>query len=114
MTASVLVAGRWRPASSSGTFRAENPATREPLDEFPVSTWEDCDEALRAASSAFHARWVNDWPPEKRHDATEFADFLDDYAARIEARKTEIVEMAHRETGLPISPRLADNELPRT
>src|SRR5205814_10608343 len=26
----------------------------------------------------------------------------------------EIVEMAHPETGLPVSPRLADNELPRT
>ena len=49
----VLIAGRWRPAKSSGTFRAENPATREPLDEFPISTWDDCDEALTAAAEAF-------------------------------------------------------------
>src|SRR5437764_10973985 len=114
MSQPIFIAGRWRPATASSTFRADNPATREPLDEFPVSTWDDCDEALHVASSAFHSRWVNDWPPEKRHDATEFAAFLDEYAARIEARKAEIVEMAHHETGLPISPRLADNELPRT
>ena len=50
----VLIAGRWRPADSTGTFRAENPATREPLDgEYPVSTWPDCDEALNAAAEAF-------------------------------------------------------------
>src|SRR3954471_22416619 len=109
MSQPILIAGRWRPARASGTFRAENPVSREPLDEFPVSTWEDCDEALRVASEAFHARWVNDWAPEKRHDAGAFDAFLDEYAARIEARKSEIAETAHRETALPISPRLADN-----
>src|SRR5262245_18291384 len=114
MTQSILIAGRWRPAHASGAFRAENPVTRAALDEFPVSTWDDCDEALRVASNAFHARWVNDWPPEKRHDPTAFATFLDEYASRIESSKPDLVEMAHRESGLPISPRLADVELPRT
>src|SRR5690606_22087020 len=33
---------------------------------------------------------------------------------RIEARKDELVNMAHAETALAISPRLADGELPRT
>ncbi|HEY2411667.1 MAG TPA: aldehyde dehydrogenase (NADP(+)) [Pirellulaceae bacterium] len=113
-TQPVLIANHWRSANSSGSFRAENPATREPLDEFPISTWADCDEALQAASVAFHNRWVNDWPADKRHDASQFADFLDAYAARIEANKAAIVEMANRESGLPVSPRLADNELPRT
>jgi NADP-dependent aldehyde dehydrogenase len=110
----VLIAGKWRSANSSSSFHAENPATREPLDEFPLSAWTDCDEALQSASVAFHNRWVNDWPPEKRHDPSQFADFLEAYAARIEAHKTAIVAMASRESGLPISPRLADNELPRT
>src|SRR5438045_6640433 len=114
MVQPILINGRWRAAYASSAFRAENPATREPLDEFPVSAWDDCDEALRVASEAFHGRWVNDWPPEKRHDPTEFAAFLEEYAVRIEAREAEIVEMAHEETGLPISPRLAENELPRT
>jgi len=114
MTKPILIAGRWQASFGSDTFCAENPATREPLDEFPVSTWEDCELALNVASSAFASRLVNDWPPEMRHDPAEFAAFLDQYAARIEARKAEIVEIAHCETGLPISPRLADNELPRT
>jgi len=47
-------------------------------------------------------------PPEKR------ALFLEGFAARIEARRAELVELAHAETGLPRSPRLADVELPRT
>jgi 2,5-dioxopentanoate dehydrogenase len=114
MTQPILIAGQWRPANASSTFRAENPATRQPLDEFPVSTWQDCDDALRAASEAFHSRWANDGPVDKLHDVSQFAALLDEYAARIEARKSEIVEMASRETGLPASPRLADNELPRT
>jgi alpha-ketoglutaric semialdehyde dehydrogenase len=114
MTQPVLIAGQWRPANASSTFRAENPATREPLDEFPVSTWQDCDEALRSASDAFHSRWVNDCPPDTLHDTSQFASFLDEFAARIEGRKAEIVATASRETGLPASPRLADNELPRT
>lgn len=113
-TQPVLIANQWRPANSSGSFRAENPATREQLDEYPISTWADCDEALQAASVAFHQRWVNDWPPEKRHDVSQFANFLEAFATRIEANKTAIVEMANRESGLAISPRLADNELPRT
>jgi len=103
----VLIAGRWRPAQASGTFRAENPATREPLpDEYPVSTWQDCDEALTAAVAALDEL--------RRLPAERLATFLEAFAARIEARKDEIVRMAHLETALPASPRLADNELPRT
>jgi len=103
----VLIAGRWRPAHASGTFRAENPATREPLpDEYPVSTWQDCEDALTAAVAAFDE--LGRLPTER------IAAFLEAFAARIEARKDEIVRMANLETALPTSPRLADNELPRT
>ncbi len=103
----VLIAGQWRPAASSGTFRAENPATREPLDdEYPVSTWDDCNAALAAAEAFAHV--LRAVPQES------FAAFLEKYADRIEARKDEIVRMANMETALPASPRLADNELPRT
>ena len=49
----VLINGSWRAANSSSTFRAENPATTEPLpEEYPVSTWQDCDAALAAATEA--------------------------------------------------------------
>ncbi len=47
-------------------------------------------------------------PPEP------IATFLTRFAERIEARKTELVEIAHAETGLPKAPRLAEVELPRT
>ena len=46
--------------------------------------------------------------------ATEIGRFLDRAAERIDARREAIVAMAHAETALPISPRLADVELPRT
>ena len=103
----VLIAGQWRAAEANGAFRAENPATGETLpDEFPISTWADCDAALTAAAEA--AAILRAAPPE------QIAKFLTRYAERIEARATEIVELAHLETGLPKSPRLAGVELPRT
>src|SRR5438034_1283622 len=47
----VLVAGEWRAATSSGSFRGENPATGEALpDLFPISAWSDCDAAIAAGS----------------------------------------------------------------
>ncbi len=49
----VLIAGQWRDADRTGTFQADNPATKEALpDEFPVSAWSDCEAALQAASEA--------------------------------------------------------------
>jgi NADP-dependent aldehyde dehydrogenase len=105
-TQPVLIAGRWRPANSSASFQAENPATREPRGSFPVSTWEDCYEALNAAAQAFDEM--------RRLPAEQIGQFLDAVAARIEARTDEIVRLASQETGLPAAPRLAGNELPRT
>jgi alpha-ketoglutaric semialdehyde dehydrogenase len=103
----VLIDGVWRAAQASGTFRAENPATREPLaDEYPISTWADCDAALAAAVKASVAlRTVS---PEL------IAKFLDRFAERIEGRAADLVDLAHQETAYPKSPRLADVELPRT
>ena len=106
-TQPILIAGQWRAAKAGGSFHAENPATGEMLpDEFPISTWADCDDALSAAVAA--ADILRATPPE------QIAKFLTRFAERIEARKSELVEIAHAETGLPKSPRLADVELPRT
>src|SRR5262245_55697012 len=102
----VLISGRWRPANASGTFRAENPTTKEPLNEFPVSAWADCDEALTAAAQAAEQM--------RRLTGGQVGAFLETFAGRIEARKDEIVRLANQETSLAVSPRLADNELPRT
>lgn len=103
----VLIGGQWRPATSEQFFQADNPTTGEPLPEaYPVSAWSEVDAALDAAQEAFAEL--------RRMPTTAWADFLDGYAARIEGRRDDLVEMAHQETGLPKSPRLADGELPRT
>src|SRR5215218_6705688 len=103
----ILIAGEWRAASASGQFQVENPATGETLaDSFPISAWADCDAALDAATDAAEA--LRGTAPEA------IARFLSRFAERIEARASELVEVAHRETGLPRKPRLGDVELPRT
>ena len=103
----VLIAGEWRAADASSTFQAHNPATREALpDEYPVSTWADCDAALNAAAEAAAVM--------RTLSGEQIAAFLEEFAAQIEKRQDELVDMAHAETALPKSPRLADGELPRT
>ncbi|MEX2559246.1 MAG: aldehyde dehydrogenase family protein, partial [Pirellulales bacterium] len=106
-TQNVLIAGAWRAAKTDGTFQAENPDTGETLQQvYPISSWHDCDEALTAAAQA--AGQLRQAP------ADSLAAFLERYAERIEARAAELVATAHTETGYPVSPRLADVELPRT
>ena len=107
MTQPVLINGDWREANSTGTFQATNPNTGALLDEvYPISSSEDCEAAIAAAAEAF---------VELRSKTCEdIAAFLEKYADLIEERKDDLVEMAHAETGLPKSPRLADGELPRT
>jgi len=106
-TQPILIAGKWGPSASKQTFQADNPATKAPLaDAYPVSTWEDCNRALDAATAAFDAL--------RSMRGERVAAFLEQYADLIEKRAAELVEMAHAETALPKSPRLADVELPRT
>ncbi|HET6882505.1 MAG TPA: aldehyde dehydrogenase family protein [Pirellulales bacterium] len=103
----VLLAGQWREATAKSGYRAENPATKEPLNElYPVSEWADCDRALDAAAEA--AEVLRSTPPDA------IGQFLERYAERIEGRAGELCQTANRETGYPVSPRLANVELPRT
>lgn len=103
----VLINGQWREANSSGSFSAANPGNREPhTDQYPLSDWTDCEEAIAAAVEAFSEM--------RGMDRSKLSLFLETYAAQIEERAEELVEMAHAETALPKSPRLADVELPRT
>jgi len=99
----VLIAGQWSYAQAAGTFKAANPATGQDLpEEYPVSQWADCDAALTAAAA------MRDLLP------AQLAAFLSRYAERIEARREAIVAQAALETALPVKPRLAEVELPRT
>ena len=103
----VLIDGRWQPSHHSETFQAENPSTGEQLPaRFPVSQWQDCDAALKAAQDAYQI--LRQMPGEK------IACFLEAYADEIEAIAERLVAAAHQETALPESPRLRDGELPRT
>lgn len=106
-TEPVLIAGKWRPADTTGTFQASNPATKEPLPEvYPISSWADCDDMLAAAQDAFVAM--------RSLSGEQIAEFLEAFATKIEENAEALVERAHLETALPASPRLADVELPRT
>ena len=103
----VLIADAWRASAADSTFQAENPATRKPLDEvFPVSSWADVEAALNAANSA--------WLALRNAPGELLGRFLETYAQRIERQSDALVAMAHAETALPLKPRLADVELPRT
>src|SRR5262245_54939839 len=103
----VLIDGAWRASAGTKTFQAINPATRAAIPgEYPVSPWAEIEQAVQAAARAAGA--VRDWPGER------FARFLERYAERIEARVADLVAMAHQETALPVEPRLAKAELPRT
>jgi len=105
--AKVWIAGEWRESDAEGAFEPENPSTGEKLGrEFPVSRWSDCDRALTAAVEAAHQ--LEQIAPEK------IAAFLEAYAKELEANSDAIVQAAHEETALPVSPRLKDVELPRT
>src|ERR1035441_10385617 len=103
----VLVAGGWRDAKAKSTFHVKDPATGETFaGVFPVSEWQDCEDALNAAVAvATELRAV---------PAESLADFLDFYAKKIEETSTALVTKANAETGLAAVPRLRDVELPRT
>lgn len=103
----ILIGGVWRQSKSVGTFHAENPSLGEALPEsYPVSAREDVLEMIQAGSQA--AETLRTMPGET------VARFLEAFAAGIEARAGELVDLAHTESGLPKSPRLKDAELPRT
>ena len=104
---SVLIAGNWRPSDFTETFQAEDPTAAKPIaDQYPVSNWSDVDAALDAAADAFdHLRSMT---------GEQIAVFLECFANRIEVRSAEICQLASQETALPVEPRLASGELPRT
>jgi 2,5-dioxopentanoate dehydrogenase len=103
----VLIDGAWRDSAASETFTAFNPKTATALkDQFPISTWDDCEAMLDGAVRAFEA--LRTIPQD------QIATFLEKYADRIDARSEEFCQVANEETSLPISPRLSEVELPRT
>lgn len=107
VTHKVLISGQWRDSDSTGAFQADDPKAASFIEgEYPVSSWAECEAALDAAVNAFEQM--------KSLSADQIAGFLEKFADRIESRSAEICELASRETALPVEPRLASGELPRT
>lgn len=105
--ADVLIAGTWQQSRSNKYFQSHNPSENQPLDvPFPISDWAECELVLDAASEA--ARELRHLPRQK------IADFLNAYADLLDNNREALAEVANLESGLPVKPRLADVELPRT
>lgn len=103
----VLINGEWRTASYKEVFSPFAPAEGKKLaTEYPVSTWQDCSDALDSAARAYKAL--------ANISRQTIGQFLDQYADNITKNAEQLVELAHLETGLAKSPRLADVEIPRT
>ena len=106
MVHQVLIDGNWRDSQATQTFQAEDPANASTIDEqFPVSDWAECEQALDAATNAFSEM--------RKLPRGRIAEFLERFADRIEARSEEIRTIAAQETGLPFDTRLV-GELGRT
>lgn len=105
--APVLISGEWRSSECAGYFQAENPSTGELLPtRFPVSSPAEVWSMVESARAA--AGVLRELAPAK------IAAFLEAFATAIEANRSQLVEAAHAESGLPRAPRLNDVELPRT
>lgn len=104
----VLIGGNWRASlDPQGSFQAEDPNFAVAIGPmFPVSGAADLDAAVSAAVAV--ADELSAAP------ASRIADFLEAYAAAIEADADTLVALAHAETALPAEPRLRSVELPRT
>ena len=104
----VLIGGRLRASQDvQGSFRAEDPSRAEAIGPaFPVSGAADIEAAMCAAIEAADAL--------STASPAQIADFLERYAAAIEADADQLVALAHAETALPAEPRLRSVELPRT
>ncbi len=104
----VLIGGQWRESRYPVTaFFAVNPKSGKRIETYyPVSSFEEIKEALRAARDTVLK--LASTPPER------IALFLELYAQYIEKRKKDLITTASLETGLPEEPRLASVELPRT
>ncbi|RDS83798.1 aldehyde dehydrogenase (NADP(+)) [Dyella monticola] len=104
----VLIGGSWRASlDAQGSFRAENPGRAEAIGPaFPINGAGDIEAAMQAAIDVVDTLVAT--PPIR------IAEFLERYAAAIEADADQLVALAHAETALPAEPRLRTVELPRT
>lgn len=87
----IYINGKWVDSTSRETFTTRNPATGEPLAEFPKGTPEDVDRAVKAARKAL--------PSWKATPAPLRAEILYNVARMIEKRKEELATLLTKEMG---------------
>jgi len=108
--AHVLVGNGWRESVSTRSFMAVSPIDDQVLTElYPISTAAELSAMAAAACTAqpIMARLA-------LHEPGRIGAFLRRIAIELQGAKAAIVSVAHRETGLPVEPRLATVEFGRT
>lgn len=90
-----FVAGQWTASRGGATYERHNPwRPSEVIGEFPSSTKEDVDDAVRAAADA--------WPQWAGLPAAKRGAILTKAAAAIESRVEDIAQDMTREIGKPL------------
>lgn len=105
----ILLNGSWIDSNEPNShFHAANPSTQQNISDrtFPESNWAELEAFVEAGHQAAQA--LLDVAP------ATLADFLESYASKIENATDKLAAVAHQETGLPVTPRLAGVEIPRT
>jgi betaine-aldehyde dehydrogenase len=89
-----FVGGEWMDAVDGRTTDVVNPATGQPFATAPLSSKEDVDRAMQAATKAFEG-WRDTTPAERQLALSRMADAY-------ERRMDELVAMESENTGKPI------------
>ncbi len=90
-----IINGEQAPAASGKTLALTNPATGEALGSIPLSSADDVDKAVAAASGALNGKWG-------RMTASQRTKVLFKAAELIGARAKEIAELESRNMGKPM------------
>ncbi len=98
-----FIDGEWVDPSDGRTEEVVNPSTGEVIAEAPVSSADDVNRAVGAASAAFET-WGNTTPGERALAILKLAD-------AIEARADEIAELESANAGKPLQT-FKDDEIP--
>ena len=91
---SLFIDGQWKPASDGGTFETFCPANGERLATCAEATKQDVDDAVTAATKAWHS-----W---KKVDPIERANLLLKIADLIDANKEHLAMVETLDNGKPI------------
>ena len=97
-----LIGSTWCDAKDGNVIKILNPATNELIDTVPVSTQEDCDNAVREAK-----KYQKEWAKKPIH---ERAAILMKFVSIIEEHKDELAKLLSDETGKPITEAVGEIE----